>query len=235
MMDGGKHPVGLNFLTEMKYLAKLPKNLKTCAMNKKKEPIEIECPACHVKFRLWVPLKLLPQWKMGEEIGCIQCKSPLLVSREGDKFKVQSLLDVEAQSEEAKKEKVLIVDDDALVRKMTEDALIGLGVRPMIAKNAEEALRILEKNDISAMVVDLYLKSSADPGSTMDGEDFLRIVMGKGKSIPSIVITGKELIDDLIPDPKWYELRVKCFIQKGNPFWIDELVVKVKEMLKRDR
>jgi hypothetical protein len=32
-------------------------------------------------------------------------------------------------------------------------------------------------------------------------------------------------------DPKWFELNVKGFIQKGNPFWVEELKLKVKEVL----
>jgi hypothetical protein len=41
------------------------------------------------------------------------------------------------------------------------------------------------------------------------------------------------MIDDLILDPKWFELRVKGFIQKGNPFWANELRDKIKEVLNK--
>lgn len=203
-------------------------------MAEKKEPIEIDCPECHSKFRLWVPLRLLSQWKSGEEVGCIKCKSPLRIFAEGDVFKVQSIKEVEALKEEAGKEKVLIVDDDALVRKMTEDTLAGIGIKPLLAKNAEDALHMIEKSNISAIIVDLHLKNPNDPHSSIDGGEFLQKVIGMGKDIPSIITTGKELIDDLVLDPKWYELHVKGFIQKGNPFWMEELVVKIKEMLKKD-
>ncbi|MBI5893941.1 MAG: hypothetical protein HZB79_09910 [Deltaproteobacteria bacterium] len=194
-------------------------------MSEKKEPVEIECPECHAKFRVWVPAKLLPKWNEGEEIGCIKCKTSLHIKKQGDVFNVQSMKEIEASKEEAGKEKVLVVDDDALVRKMTEDMLIGIGVKPMLVKNAEEALSALEKTNISAIISDLHLKNPNDPHSLMDGEEFLGKVVAMGK---------KELIDDLVLNPKWYDLNVKGFIQKGNPFWMDELVVKIKELLKKD-
>ena len=52
-----------------------------------------------------------------------------------------------------------------------------------------------------------------------------------GVSAPAIITTGKDIIDDLVLDPKWFELNVKGFIQKGNPFWVEELKLKVKEVL----
>jgi hypothetical protein len=35
-------------------------------------------------------------------------------------------------------------------------------------------------------------------------------------------------------DPKWFDLHVKGFIQKGNPFWTDELKLKLKEVIHTD-
>ena len=34
-----------------------------------------------------------------------------------------------------------------------------------------------------------------------------------------------------VSSAKWFELKVKGFIQKGNPFWVEELKLKVKEVL----
>ena len=57
----------------------------------------------------------------------------------------------------------------------------------------------------------------------IDGEDLLKMVVEKGLDIPAIVTTGKDIVDDLILDPKWFNLHVKGFVQKGNPFWAEEL------------
>ncbi len=203
-------------------------------MSEKKEPIEIECPECNAKFRIWVPVNLLPKWNAGEDIGCIKCRASLYISKQGDIFNVRSLKEIEADKEESNKENILVVDDDALVRKMTEDMLVGIGIRAILVKNAEEALRVLEKTKVNVIISDLHLKNPNDPHSLVDGEEFLGKVISMGKKIPSVITTGKELIDDLVLNPKWYDLNVKGFIQKGNPFWMDELVVKIKELLKKD-
>ena len=65
----------------------------------------------------------------------------------------------------------------------------------------------------------------------MDGEELLQKMRSTGFEMPAIVTTGKDIIDDLVLDPKWFELKVKGFIQKGNPFWVEELKLKVKEVL----
>jgi len=42
------------------------------------------------------------------------------------------------------RETVLIVDDDTLIRQMAEDTLRGMGLNPVSAKNAHDALEILK-------------------------------------------------------------------------------------------
>jgi len=125
---------------------------------------------------------------------------------------------------------ILIVEDDALSRKMVENSLEDGSKRLIIAKNGEEALAALAKEKVDLLVVDLYLKNPDDPASQMDGEEVLQKASAI-VNIPAIVVTGKELVDDISLDPKWFELHVKDFIQKGNPFWIDELKIKVKDII----
>ncbi|MBI5588181.1 MAG: response regulator [Deltaproteobacteria bacterium] len=126
---------------------------------------------------------------------------------------------------------VLVVEDDRLAREMVEGTVKGLGIRLIAAKNATEAIRILRKERITLIVADLYLKNPGDPESLLDGEELLKKMVDSGLNIPSIITTGKDIIDDLVLDPKWFDLHVKGFIQKGNPFWAEELKLKVKEIL----
>jgi len=125
---------------------------------------------------------------------------------------------------------ILIVEDDALSRKMVENSLEDGSKRLIIAKNGEEALAALAREKVDLLVVDLYLKNPDDPASLMDGEEVLQKASAM-INIPAIVVTGKELVDDISLDPKWFELHVKDFIQKGNPFWIDELKIKVTDII----
>ncbi|MFQ5480545.1 MAG: response regulator [Thermodesulfobacteriota bacterium] len=126
---------------------------------------------------------------------------------------------------------ILVVEDDALSRKMLENTLRDVGRRLVLVKNGAEALQILREESIDLLVVDLYLKNPDDPGSLMDGEEVLGEVLRMELKIPAIVTTGKELVDDISLDPKWFNYNVKDFIQKGNPFWVDELKVKVTDII----
>lgn len=125
---------------------------------------------------------------------------------------------------------ILVVEDDALSRKMVENSLEDGTNKLIIVKNGEEAMEALSKERIDLLVVDLYLKNANDPSSLMDGEEVLQKASAVA-NIPAIVVTGKELVDDISLDPKWFDLHVKDFIQKGNPFWVDELKVKVADII----
>lgn len=217
-------------------------------MEEKKESVEVECPECGIRFRLWIPERLSQQWGAREEMGCIKCRTPLLIEKGVKGLQVlpfhppteregPTTGEVAPETPEEKiwvhggRETILIVDDEMLIRKMIEDTLTEIGLNPIGARNAQEAFEVLEREDVKAIVVDLYLKNPQDPQSNIEGEEFLRKVVERGKTIPAIVLTGRDLIDELALDPKWFDLQVKGFIQKGNPFWIDELGVKVKRVL----
>lgn len=208
----------------------------------KKKPLEIECPECKIKFRLWIPEDLFSNWKDGEEIGCIKCGAHIILEKEEDSFRVKSKQKVKtivtpgktSETFEAAGAVILIVDDDGLVRKMAENVLKKNKLMPLTAKNGQEALDIIKKDHVALVVVDLHLKNPKDPESIMDGEEFLQKLVDSGKNIPAIVTTGKDLIDDIIFEPKWYDLHVMAFIQKGSPSWTDDLLVKIKEALNRD-
>jgi CheY-like chemotaxis protein/DNA-directed RNA polymerase subunit RPC12/RpoP len=126
---------------------------------------------------------------------------------------------------------VLYIEDDRLSREMAVSTMKENGIDLLTARNSTEALMMLNTHEIILIVTDLYLKNPADPASQLDGEDFLKDLVDSGKHIPAIITTGKDIIDDLVLDPKWYDLHVKGFIQKGNPFWVEELRDKIKETL----
>ena len=113
---------------------------------------------------------------------------------------------------------------------MVENSLSELGFAIIPVKSSTEAMRAIG-HKIHLIVSDLYLKNPADAESILDGEDLLVKLRDSGVSAPAIITTGKDIIDDLVLDPKWFELNVKGFIQKGNPFWVEELKLKVKEVL----
>lgn len=139
-----------------------------------------------------------------------------------------------APQEEPGAETILLIEDDKLARDMVQNTLKDVGIRLVQAKNAAEALKTLRTERVNLIVTDLYLKNPADPESLIDGEDLLKRVVASGMNIPAIITTGKDILDDLVLDPKWFDLHVKGFIQKGNPFWAEELKLKIKEVMYKD-
>lgn len=136
-----------------------------------------------------------------------------------------------AQPAAAARETILVVEDDRLSRDMVENTLVDLGFRVVAAKNSTEAIRAARSERVNLIVTDLYLKNPSDPEAALDGEDLLVRIKDAGVRVPAVITTGKDIIDDLVLDPKWFDLQVKGFIQKGNPFWVEELKLKVKEVL----
>ncbi|MFQ5441993.1 MAG: response regulator [Thermodesulfobacteriota bacterium] len=213
-----------------------------------KEPIEITCAKCRARFRLWIPADDLAEWEEGAPVSCVRCGAPYMVRKaDGAGFDVEAVapLPVEAvpaaveepgaatAPEAAFVETVLVVEDDGLSRKMVENTLKDTDYRVILAKNGEEALRVLRTEGVTLLVVDLYLKNPDDPDARMDGEEVLKRADELGFKIPAIVTTGKELVDDVALDRKWFSLHVKGFIQKGNPFWVDELKEKVTDIISK--
>ena len=211
-------------------------------MSQNKTPIELGCPTCQARFRLWIPEELLPSWERGQDISCINCGARLTVKKGGMGFEV-SYAAAPAPPETSKETEeplpegaktVLYIEDDTLARNMMQDALTGIGLNFATAGNSVEAINFLSANQVDLIVTDLYLKNPGDPDGSVDGEELLQNIIDLGYSIPTIITTGKEIIDDIALNPKWFDMHVKGFIQKGNPFWTDDLKLKIKETLQID-
>ena len=207
-----------------------------------KEAIEIDCKGCGTRFRLWIPTELLSSWGDGEEINCVNCAVRFLIKKSDKTIQITELSsdsdaggDDKADSAEGTKptHHILFVDDDKLSAAVAEHALEGTPVAITSTTSGEAALDIFKEGDFDLIVTDLHLVDPEDPNSRLDGEDLLREIadIAIGKEIPAIIMTGKDLIDDIAMDPKWFDLRVKGFIQKGNPFWAEEMKTKIKEIL----
>lgn len=82
----------------------------------------------------------------------------------------------------------LIVDDDILIKRLIKDVLQGFGVRRVMhAANGQEALQILQDQDIDIVVADLMMEP-------MDGLTFTRTLrqgeVGIDPFLPIIMLTG---------------------------------------------
>ena len=82
-----------------------------------------------------------------------------------------------------KKVKILVVDDEAIVRESIRDWLEDAGYQVATAESGEEALALVKEQDFGVMVLDLRL-----PG--MSGIDVLKKVKQLKPQIKSIIITA---------------------------------------------
>lgn len=85
--------------------------------------------------------------------------------------------------------KILLMDDNAALLDRLSTTITKFTV--ITAKTVEEAVQIVESQDISFFVVDL------DLGSELTGEIAYDLIFSKGKSIPAIVFSGTEISDSM--------------------------------------
>ena len=117
---------------------------------------------------------------------------------------------------------ILIVDDEARMRKLIKDFLVAKGYSILEAEDGEKALEVFEenKNKINLILLDVMMPK-------LDGWSVLRQIRQESK-VPIIMLTARgEEQDELFG----FELGVDEYISK--PFSPKILVARVEAVLKR--
>lgn len=117
---------------------------------------------------------------------------------------------------------ILVVDDEARMRKLIKDFLVAKGFSILEAEDGEKALEIFEenKNKITLILLDVMMPK-------LDGWSVLRQIRQESK-VPIIMLTARgEEQDELFG----FELGVDEYISK--PFSPKILVARVEAILKR--
>src|SRR4051794_18548525 len=78
---------------------------------------------------------------------------------------------------------VLVVEDEARVRNMLNQALTQMGFNPTFAPSAEAANRLLSQGSFDIMILDLNLTG-------IGGMEFLESLRKQHKEIQVIILTG---------------------------------------------
>ena len=118
--------------------------------------------------------------------------------------------------------KILVVDDEARMRKLIKDFLVAKGYSILEAEDGEKALEVFEENEnkISLILLDVMMPK-------LDGWSVLRQIRQTSK-VPIIMLTARgEEQDELFG----FELGVDEYISK--PFSPKILVARVEAILKR--
>ncbi|MBI4615038.1 MAG: response regulator [Planctomycetes bacterium] len=124
-----------------------------------------------------------------------------------------------------KQANILVVDDDAAIRKIVSTNLTRAGYGAVVAPDAEQALAILSENgDFDLIISDVMMPR-------VDGMEFRKRVLSNERTahIPFVMLTAKRGTDDRISS---YELDVVAYLTK--PFEAKELLAKVASILRQE-
>jgi len=86
---------------------------------------------------------------------------------------------------------ILIVDDDPVQRRLLQAAVTKSGYEAVLAEGGEEALRLLDGNDVSVVILDLVMPD-------LGGIEVLRRMRDRGVFIPVIVQTSQGGIETVV-------------------------------------
>ena len=116
---------------------------------------------------------------------------------------------------------VLLTEDSLTIRKHEMNILKMLNLNVFEAKNGEEALKILEKEEINLIITDIEMPKK-------DGIELVKDVRKKYKmdSLPILVVSGEK---DSYNALKILKLGANDFIKK--PFLKEEFIIRVNNLL----
>jgi len=118
---------------------------------------------------------------------------------------------------------ILVVEDDINFSKLIEDTLKDENFNPIMAKNAEEALEILDYKNINLMITDIMM-----PG--IDGYALTEMLREAGYDLPILMVTARETTDD----------KRKGFIVGTDDYMVkpideEELILRIRALLRRSK
>ena len=112
--------------------------------------------------------------------------------------------------------RVLVVDDDPLVRETVEELLEDHGIRPTLACDGAEALAASEEEEFDVVLSDIRM-----PGR--DGMEILPELREKRPATPVILMTGYASIDSAVE-----AMRAGAFDYLTKPFKADAMIAALE-------
>ena len=124
---------------------------------------------------------------------------------------------------EQKSLRILIVDDEEVLRDVLEVVLRREGFDVVLAASGEEALSVLDNDEVDLVILDVML-----PG--ISGIDTLRAIRISNPSLPVLIITAFSSIDGAIE-----AMKHGAFHYIPKPFKNEEVVLTVNKALEQRR
>ena len=116
---------------------------------------------------------------------------------------------------------ILAVDDDKNTRRLMQAVLKKDGYTVSLAENGEEALTILDKEQIDLVILDIMMPK-------MDGYEFTRIIRESDEHLPILMISAKQL-----PEDKHKGFLVGTDDYMTKPIDEEEMLLRIKALLRR--
>lgn len=117
--------------------------------------------------------------------------------------------------------KILVVEDDKNLRKLIVTCLEKANYTVFDTKNGEEALELMDRQYVDLIVTDIMMPE-------MNGYELIKELRDANYNTPILIITAKEDIED---KRIGFSLGADDYMVK--PINIDELIMRVKSLLKR--
>ncbi|MEP9410962.1 MAG: sigma-54-dependent Fis family transcriptional regulator [Candidatus Brocadia sp.] len=118
------------------------------------------------------------------------------------------------------KNKILVVDDEKLMRVSLEDKLLKEGYAVASLSNAIEGLKLLQTTNFDVVITDLRLPK-------MDGIGFLREIKRVSPDTVVIIMTAHGSIENAVA-----AMKEGAYDYVTKPFSLEELMIKLRKALK---
>ncbi|HEX8312498.1 MAG TPA: response regulator transcription factor [Chthoniobacteraceae bacterium] len=118
---------------------------------------------------------------------------------------------------------ILIVEDDATIRRVIQDNCASRGYRTLLARNGEEGLEFALNEAPDLIILDLMLPK-------VNGYEICRAVRAEKSAVPILMLTAKGQEEDIV---RGLESGADDYVTK--PFSVRELMARVQAFLRRHR
>ena len=116
---------------------------------------------------------------------------------------------------------ILVVEDDAALRKMMQSVLQRNGYRTLLAEDGEAALAVLEREQADLIITDIMMPN-------MDGYELTELLRQSNYNMPILMVTVKESYTD---KHRGFSAGIDDYMVK--PFDTEELLARLEAVLRR--
>ncbi|MDX2481660.1 MAG: response regulator, partial [Desulfuromusa sp.] len=117
--------------------------------------------------------------------------------------------------------KILVIDDEAVIREGLRQALTMEGYQVIVAPNGKVGMEKLQKDSFSVVISDLKMP-------IMGGIEVLKTISVLQPNVPVIIITGFATVDSAVD-----AMKNGAFEYLTKPFLPDQIIEKVQSAVKK--